>query len=109
MIRFMLTFFFLIFLGQTSGFGEELFDTRAADEQFNSGLKSYFEKAYEEAIQEFEEAIRFNPGNANAYYFIGYSYYQLNQMDRAVAAFDQAYEINSNYTPISSHGMIGTP
>jgi tetratricopeptide (TPR) repeat protein len=92
----------LIFLGlaASSTAAEELFDTRAADEHFNRGLTLYFSQEYEGAIEEFEEVLKINPDAAKAYYFIGYSYYKLKEFPKANEAFDQAYQINSRYSPI---------
>lgn len=88
---------------------EDLFDTQAARERFNAGLNLYFKKNYEGAIKEFDAATRIDPGNPNAYYFIGYSYYQLKDMKKAAELFRQAYEVDAEYSPLSAAGSEGDP
>ncbi len=79
---------------------DELFDTKAADAHFQQGLKLYFKQQYEGAIKEFEEAVKIDPENAKAYYFIGYSYYKLKNMPKAMETFEQAYHLDQRYSPI---------
>ena len=88
-----------LFLGSLAT-ADELFDTKAADAYFQQGLKLYFKQQYDSAIEEFEEAIKIDPGNAKAYYFIGYSYYKLKNMPKAMETFDQAYHLDKQYSPI---------
>jgi len=91
----------LIFsVGETSALAEELFDSASAKEHFNAGLDLYFKKDYMDAIKEFEAATQFDPDNANAYYFMGYSYYKLKDMEKAMMVFQQAYDTDAKYTPI---------
>src|ERR1700752_4031397 len=78
---------------------DELFDTKAADAHFQEGLKLYFKQQYEAANKEFEEAIKINPDDAKAYYFIGYSYYKLKNMPKAMETFEQAYRLDKRYSP----------
>jgi tetratricopeptide (TPR) repeat protein len=80
---------------------EELFDVQSADEYFNKGLNIYYMKDYTAAIQEFTEAIRINPQNAKAYYFIGYAYYKQGNFSKATEAFEMAYELKLDYSPTS--------
>jgi tetratricopeptide (TPR) repeat protein len=79
---------------------DELFDTKAADAHFQEGLKLYFKQQYVDATKEFEEAIKIDPENAKAYYFIGYSYYKLKNMPKAMETFEQAYHLDQRYSPI---------
>jgi Tfp pilus assembly protein PilF len=90
----------LILLAPTGSWAEELFDLNTAETHFQKGLQYYFQKQYPAAIQEFDETVVTNPDDARAYYFLGYSYYQLQEMEKAQQAFDQAYQLNSLYTPI---------
>jgi tetratricopeptide (TPR) repeat protein len=79
---------------------DELFDTKASDAHFQEGLKLYFKQQYDAANKEFEEAVKINPDNAKAYYFIGYSYYKLKNMPKAMETFEQAYRLDKRYSPI---------
>jgi tetratricopeptide (TPR) repeat protein len=90
----------LVLLVPTGLWAEELFDLNAAQTHFQKGLQHYFQKQYPDAIQEFQETISINPDDARSYYFLGYSYYQLREMEKAGEAFDQAYRLNPQYTPI---------
>jgi tetratricopeptide (TPR) repeat protein len=83
-----------------SAAADELFDTKAADVHFQEGLKLYFKERYEDAIKEFEEAVEIDPENAKAYYHIGYSYYKLKNMPKAMETFEQTYRLNQRYSPI---------
>ena len=88
-----------LFLGSLA-VADELFDTKAAEVYFQQGLKLYFKQQYESAIKEFEEAVKIDPENAKAYYFLGYSYYKLRNMPKAMETFEEAYHLNARYSPI---------
>ena len=83
---------------------EELFDVDLSDRYFNDGLNYYFSQEYPAAVLEFEESIRINPDNAKAYYFIGYAYYRDGEYKKASEAFETAYELNREYSPIPQEG-----
>ena len=86
---------------------DELFDTKASDAHFQEGLKLYFKQQYQDANKEFEEAIKIDPDNAKAYYFIGYSYYKLKNMPKAMETFEQAYRLDKRYSPIPKTSSPG--
>lgn len=90
----------LLFALPSIGGAEGLFDQQASQEHFQKGLRHYFQQHYQPAATEFEEAIHINPDDARAYYFLGYSYYRLGQFQQARAAFEQAYEMDPQYSPI---------
>lgn len=50
-------------------------------------------KEYEEAIKNYLNALKFNPNNADAYFWIGYVQIQLNQKSNACANFNKALEL----------------
>jgi tetratricopeptide (TPR) repeat protein len=79
---------------------DDLFDTQAADAHFHEGLKLYFKQEYANAIKEFEEAVKIDPDNVKAYYFLGYSYYKLKNMPKAMETFEEAYHLDQRYSPI---------
>jgi tetratricopeptide (TPR) repeat protein len=79
---------------------ENLFDRSAAETHFQKGLQYYFQGQYTDAIQEFDESLKVNPDDARSYYFLGYAYYQLRDLEKAQEAFDLAYQANPQYTPI---------
>ena len=90
----------LVLLAPTGTWAEELFDLNASEAHFQKGLQYYFQNHYPTAIPEFQEAVRINPDDARSYYFLGYSYYRLGEMEKAQEAFDQAYQLNPQYSPI---------
>jgi tetratricopeptide (TPR) repeat protein len=49
-------------------------------------------------IQEFDEAIRLNPNDANAYNNRGVAYERKDDYGHAIQNYDQAILLNSNYT-----------
>jgi Tfp pilus assembly protein PilF len=83
-----------------NGNAQDLFDTKASETRFQSGLQLYFQKDYPEAIREFQNAVSINPDDARSYYFMGYSYYQLRDMEKAQDSFDMAYQLDPRYSPI---------
>jgi len=51
----------------------------------------------DEAIREFQEVIRLNPGFAEAYYSLGHSFDTKGRVDEAMACFKKALEIRPDY------------
>lgn len=89
-----------VLLAPTGAWTEELFDLNASQAHFQSGLQYYFQSQYPAAIHEFQEALSINPDDARSYYFLGYAYYRLRELEKAQEAFDQAYQLNPQYSPI---------
>jgi len=52
---------------------------------------------YDRAIQDFDEAIRLDPGFPDAFNFRGVAWSGKGQFDRATADFDQAIRLDPNY------------
>lgn len=83
---------------------EELFDTKAAAAHVEKGITHLKEKTYDAAIKELEEAVTINP-DAEAYYYLGYAYYEKGRKGdaesrrKSVECFDKAYELNPGFTP----------
>jgi tetratricopeptide (TPR) repeat protein len=90
----------LLLLVPAGVWSEELFDLNASKIHFQKGLHYYFQKQYPAAVREFQETLRINPDDARSCYFLGYSYYQLREMQKAQEAFEQAYQMNPQYSPI---------
>jgi cytochrome c-type biogenesis protein CcmH/NrfG len=79
---------------------QELFDLPASKVHFEKGIRLYFQQDYTTAIHEFQETLRINPDDVRAYYFLGYAYYKLQDMEKAHQAFEEAYQMNPKYSPI---------
>src|SRR5260221_4817041 len=60
-------------------------------------------KKYQQAIADFNQALKYNASYANAYISRGQVYYALKRYDEALIDFDSALEINSN----NQRGLIG--
>ncbi len=71
----------------------------ANDASLNRAYSLYFQGKMEEAIKIMEDQVKDNP-DAKVLYFIGYAYYELNQMDTAMKYFRQAYLVDPDFTPI---------
>ena len=52
---------------------------------------------YEKAIQDYDKAIKVNPGKANAYNNRGWAYYLLKQYDRAIQDYDKAIKLDPEF------------
>ncbi len=67
---------------------EETFLT-ASTEWYNSGHDHYSSGKYEEAIEEFNMALKFDDKNADAIYFLGRAYDRLGNTDEAKNYYDK--------------------
>ena len=60
----------------------------------------------EKAVEMTEDYVRDNPDPA-AYYFLGYAYYEMKQMERSNNYFSEAFKLRDFYSPISESGNSG--
>ena len=76
----------------------------AERDTFAKGLTAYMKRDYRTAVVHLKEYVAHQP-DANAYYFLGYASYEMNQMKEAAEYFREAYLIDPNFTPkITGHG-----
>ncbi len=69
------------------------------DVDYVSRGKSYLKNGQiEDAITDFNKAIRLSPENAAAYFARGNAYYVNGQVDQAISDYDKAIELNPRYT-----------
>ncbi len=61
----------------------------------------YYQGKAEKAIELMEAYVENNP-DAGAYYFLGYAYYEMEQMDKAMDYFKKSFEIKNFYSPIEN-------
>ena len=54
----------------------------------------YEREDYDRAIADFDQAIRLDAKNANAFYNRGIAYHEKHDYDRAIADFDQAIKLD---------------
>ena len=64
----------------------------------NRGVAHRVKGDYAQAIDDFNEAIRLVPNNANAFNNRGVAYRNMGDLDRAVVDYDQAIRIKPDYT-----------
>ena len=72
--------------------------SQSASDYFDSGLKKYDQGDFQGAIGDYSEAIRLNPGYADAYYNRGIAKNDLNDYQGAIADYNQAIGLKSDYT-----------
>ncbi len=63
--------------------------TISAEQNLNQGLTYLSASRYQEALREFEQVKRLDPGNKNVYYLIGQAYHKMNQLQQALEAYRQ--------------------
>jgi uncharacterized Zn finger protein (UPF0148 family) len=77
----------------------------SAETYLNQGISYLTSSRYQEALQEFEQAKRLDPGNKNVYYLIGQAYQKMNQLERALEAYRQC--TSGHYaSPAQNHVKI---
>ena len=67
------------------------------DEDFRTGLKHYNRKNYNAAVKHFREYADRHP-DPTAYYFIGYSLYELGRFSEADAYFTEAFFVDPEFS-----------
>ena len=70
---------------------------------YNRGLCKYDKGQYNEAIPDYEEAIKLNPGFMWAYYAKGYAHFMMDEYDKAFQEF--AKVLNSELDSYARYGM----
>jgi hypothetical protein len=71
LVTLVLVFFFTISYAQIQDFNALM----------DSGKVEFSKEHYTKSAEYFEHAVRINPGDAEAHYFLGYSYSRINSMD----------------------------
>lgn len=69
---------------------------------FKGGLSAYFKGDYKDAIVEFQKSLEEAPEMVRSYYFLGYSYYKQGDMTKALEFFNDAYNLDPQYTPVQN-------
>ena len=80
-------FFALFLIGCTNGISE-------AEQHFNTGLVLHLEGRFEEAIVEYDQAIRLDPQYADAYHSLGNVSFVLEQYGRALDNYNEAIRLD---------------
>ncbi len=67
-----------------------------ADELYEKGIAKYDLGQYEEAMDDFNQAIQLNPNEAEYYNYRAYARFGLKQHEKAVEDFNQAIQLGPN-------------
>ena len=67
-----------------------------SDVYVDRGIVAYGQGQYQDALQAFQEAVRMNPDNVNALYYVGMVYLAMDQPAAAQEALEQAQKLNPN-------------
>ena len=65
-----------------------------AQSSYRRGLDLFVKKDYDEAIKEFDEAIKLDPNHRSARYYRGQAWREKKDFDKAIQDFDEAIRIN---------------
>ena len=68
-------------------------------ETLEQAYSLYYKGEKTEAISIIESYVQDNP-EAQAYYFLGYAYYEMKEMDKSREYFTKAYKMKSFFSPI---------
>lgn len=68
-------------------------------ESLEKAYSLYYKGEKAEAISMIEDYVKVNP-DPQAYYFLGYAYYEMKDMDKSREYFTKAYKMKSFYSPI---------
>ena len=78
-----------------------------AEQHYKAGVELLNEDRLEEAIAEYDEAIRLNPDYAFAYIDRGVAYHNLGQDERATQDYDEAIRIDPQFAlPYNNRGRL---
>jgi len=69
------------------------------DSPLSQAYSLYYKGKVNEAIQMMEDYVAEYP-DPGAYYFLGYAYYELKDLEKAREYFDEAYRLRSFYSPM---------
>jgi len=68
-------------------------------ETLEQAYSLYYKGEKAEAISIIESYVKDNP-EPQAYYFLGYAYYEMQEMDKSREYFTKAYKMKSFFSPI---------
>jgi predicted Zn-dependent protease len=68
-------------------------------QRMSQALYLYFNGDYRGAIPVLKEVIEYNPKDAQAYYYLAYSYYKIGELQRSREAFQEYYRLLGKFRP----------
>jgi tetratricopeptide (TPR) repeat protein len=84
---------FVILVIVLVGFADTL-PAQALEELFSKGNMHYQEGRFQEAVQAYETILGRGVASAQLYYNLGNAYYRMNDVGRAILAFERAFRLN---------------
>ncbi|MDX1762791.1 MAG: tetratricopeptide repeat protein [bacterium] len=72
----------------------------AVANELGEALGHYYRGDHRAAVDALKMVIDADPGNAAAYYYLGYTYQEMGMYIAARAAFKKTYEINPDFVPV---------
>jgi Tetratricopeptide repeat len=75
----------------------------SAAEHRTQGITYMNSSRYQDALQEFENAKKLDPGDKDVYYLFGLTYQKMNQLERAIEAYRQC--TSGNYASVSQSAV----
>ena len=67
---------------------------KSPENYFSEGSSAFAGKNYREAARQFEKALKVNPEDANAYYYLGNCYFYLGNQQKAEECLQKAVELD---------------
>ena len=71
----------------------------AATSPVEEAYTLFYKGEVDKAIELVEAYVEDTP-DAGAYYFLGYAYYEMEQMDKAMEYFSKSFKLKSFYSPL---------
>ena len=74
----------------------------AAESPVDQAYNLFYQGKSDKAIELIEDYVQDNP-DASAYYFLGYAYYEKNEIDKAMEYFSKSFKLKSFYSPMEQN------
>jgi Tol biopolymer transport system component len=97
-----ITFLVLI---NTYLFGQNVFTSTADKAKIEIAKQKIYGGQYLGAINSFKDIAKTSPNDANVYYYLGYSYFMLNQLSNAKEQLNKSISLNANKA--ATHFILG--
>ena len=72
----------------------------ADDDSVKEAYDLFYKGDLDAAVTMMEENVQENP-DPGAYYFLGYAYYEMQDMEKAMEYFNEAFRLKSFYSPMT--------
>lgn len=94
----------ILFLGFSFGCGP---NEKKSEEHLQLGIDKIFQARHQEALEEMNKAIRYNPQSSEAFYYRGACKRNLQDLDGAIEDYKKSIELDPNFAePYFSLGLL---